>query len=585
MGLDLQTIKTEIQNPRHKELLRSAMEHEARVRLHTEIRFKESYSEFAFKKFTTWAKKLMTAAKYRQLLDVIVFPLSTLPVTKLIYNHFNKMFSGSDSALLYYFTDQKYSDDWEDYKAEVQLVETDAWKAFKTHFNSLVVVDLPQPELDDDGDVIAPDDPLPRPYGYILTLDRILAMGEIVNEVPEWIIFTQTPTTIAVFDNMSWDIWETAENSPRDIKGTEPILSAAHELGLCPVRFILTDKLNDIEREHPISQFVSKLDYLLLYMYAKDILDLYGPFPITHSFKIKCKYADDKRVCESGKLKWKGNDTWIMDRDGGLKSCPSCSANKLNMPASHISVDTPSLSNDKADLRNPFGVSVIPVDNLQEVTAILTDRKIEIIEGICGASHEVISNKAVNQDQVLSLFESGKDSILQLQPNFEKLKSWYDDIICKIRYGDNYLQNSISYGEEKYLFSSQQILESYEEAKSNGADTNVLDVLLDMYYNTKYKDNPEEMKRQAMISNLDPVRHMTAREVIAIKADLPWEDYALKINFSSYIKRFEREHADIVKFGTPEMPLRIKIDSILAILYSYLPAEPVVEIIDEPNFN
>jgi len=99
--------------------------------------------------------------------------------------------------------------------------------------------------------------------------------------------------------------------------------------------------------------------------------------------------------------------------------------------------------------------------------------------------------------------------------------------------------------------SASQILELYNTARESAISTTTLDLLEGRYYSTEFKNNPEQLQRQIIISNLDPVRHKTTEEVTKMfeSGAISFHDYMIKVNLSSLIFRFERENLPLNKFG------------------------------------
>lgn len=66
-----------------------------------------------------------------------------------------------------------------------------------------------------------------------------------------------------------------------------------------------------------------------------------------------------------------------------------------------------------------------------------------------------------------------------------------------------------------------------------------------------------------ILADLEPYRHMTRDEVINLfdKNLISRDELVLKLNFSTFVKRFERENANILEFGT-QIPYTEKINKI-----------------------
>ena len=87
----------------------------------------------------------------------------------------------------------------------------------------------------------------------------------------------------------------------------------------------------------------------------------------------------------------------------------------------------------------------------------------------------------------------------------------------------------------------------------------------------EYKNNPQVLQRMLVLKQLEPYQHKTLAELTSL-ADLglvTQEKLILKLNFSSYIDRFERENINIVEFGS-NLSMSEKVKIINEKLLSYV---------------
>ena len=77
-----------------------------------------------------------------------------------------------------------------------------------------------------------------------------------------------------------------------------------------------------------------------------------------------------------------------------------------------------------------------------------------------------------------------------------------------------------------------------------------------------------------ILRQLEPYPNKTTNEVVDLfgKNLLDEDQVRLKVNFTPYIKRFERENIDIVSFASGR-PMREKVSTILQTLQSYVSEE------------
>ena len=73
-----------------------------------------------------------------------------------------------------------------------------------------------------------------------------------------------------------------------------------------------------------------------------------------------------------------------------------------------------------------------------------------------------------------------------------------------------------------------------------------------------------------ILSELEPYRHLSREEVVELfsKGIIDETDMIVKLNFASFIRRFEREFINVLEFGT-NMPYNNKIEFINQKLKDY----------------
>jgi hypothetical protein len=153
----------------------------------------------------------------------------------------------------------------------------------------------------------------------------------------------------------------------------------------------------------------------------------------------------------------------------------------------------------------------------------------------------------------------------------------------RLRYGLQFISAHINYGTEFYLHEPAELLEMYQQAKNAGVDDKILSMLQSEYYEVKYKNNPVELKRIKILSDLDPFRHLDKNQVQAMyqNGEIEYKPYMLKMNFSTLIARFERENTSVIQFGE-NIEYASKIQRITNVLNSYI-QRPVIAAAQNQN--
>lgn len=550
-----------------KATIQAAIEHEQRLSFHAKTAL-NSGSLSAYKsKYLDWVKSLLPADKYKTFEKLLQTPLKTVALTSEIFEALSKIFDARDAHIAYTFERDDDLADWVGYKQQAapqSIWEEAGFEAMKYAPNSLMVVDMPA----------TPSDP-PKPYFYFRDVADLYAFASNRYGAIQWVVFREKDTD-HLFINEDGYYRLTITHS-----GKEPVISitdyAPHELGYCPVRWFWSDPVSwrtpDLKAS-PITERLAELDWLLFFETAKQHLDLYAPYPIYSGFSQNCDYTDENgNYCEGGYLHSPDGVSILSPRGRGLMPCPACSTSPLAGPGSFVEIDPPGPDNDQADLRNPVQILTIDRQSLDYNVEEIQRLKELIFNGTTGASIEVLRNQAINKDQVASFFESRKAALIRLKRNFERAQEWVERTICRLRYGDNFGGVSVNYGTEFYLLSAEALFELYEKARNDGADSITLDDLQNQYLETRYKNNPDELRRTKIRLDIDPLRHVTAEQAKDLKAQglISPEEYLFKVNFSSLLAKFERENGPITRFGEKQTYTQ-RIDTIRETLLNYVTA-------------
>jgi len=481
-------------------------------------------------------------------LSLFRYPVQTVTLTERIFTALEKLFDGRNPVFKYEFLSPEDADDWEYYRTKVLKTlrrwKTEGFETMKTAINSIVVVDLPEQQNGEQ----------PEPYFYYLPVGSVIDFNVVDHVQFDWIIFRQGMNRIAVFDDGFYRVFNIKEGSYLEVDAT-PAIENEHGLGYCPARFFWTTPLSykqpQIKRS-PLSTVLSKLDMLLFFIVSNEHLNLYGRYPIYSAFATDCDYQHDEtgEWCDNGFLKTR--DGYHLLQSGSPKPCPVCQKRRLDGAGSFIEIDPPSPANEGADLRNPVQITKIDRDSLDYNNEDIDRREAEVYTAVTGYQGMSINDKAVNEKQVVAIFESLEAALKTPQQNFEAVMAWTDETICRLRYGtESFVSASISLGTEHYIMTPTQLLTMYQEAKKAAFSVSTLDMLEDRYYETEFRNNPEQLQRQRILNNLDPFRHKSDDEVSKMygAGRIEYHDYMVKLNFSSFIMRFEREVMPITEYG------------------------------------
>ena len=554
--------------PKKKQIIQKAIQLQKRLRFHTETNIATSDIYQPTTTFLEWVKNFLPKDKYNIFLNLFKFPLSTPAISEDIYRELERVFYSRNSSFSYQFTDQALLEDWHVYKLntlnEPEIWKTRGWKQMQVSPNSILVVDLP----------VEQSSFRPEPYFYWLEIDDVIDYSTSNGTDLDYVIFKQQDDKIAVFDDVSIRVFKL--NDKKEISGL--VSEAVHNLGFCPARFFWTTQLNEKNRElkrNPITKELSNLDWYLFFAISKQHLDLYAPYPIYSAYEADCNFENNETgdYCDGGFLRnSKGEFKFLAN--GLIEKCPCCGDKRIAGPGSFIEVPVPSQSEGIADLHEPVTITTVDKNSLEYNVTECVRLRNDIVTSVVGSGGTVSEKEAINETQVAANFESKTAVLTALKTNFELAQKFIEDTICKLRYGEAFISSSINWGTEFYVFTIKELYDKFKVAKDNGASEAELDAIAQQILEVEYRNNSLVMQRMLILKQLEPYPHSTRDEVVNFfsKGLLDKTKVLLKLNFSSYIDRFERENIDIVAFGN-NLELKQKIKIINKKLLEYVSEE------------
>ena len=560
--MKLEEIKEEIKAPKKTKVINKAKAHQNRIKMHVQTEISPVMSQ-PLTEFFAWVGSLIPKDKAKIFKTLFRYPIATNEVTGIVFDRLSRVFDGRNPAMNYQFMNAEQRDDWEYYRQNVLKEPTvwssTGWENFKTEINSVLIVDLPA--------IQDPADRYPQPYFYWLPIDQVITykVDEKTGNM-DWIIFKQPGDKIAVFDDASFRVYKM--NNQKSIDDV-PEIDAPHDLGYCPARFFWNQSLTLLEpdvKAHPLSKSLANLDWLLFFHFSKHHLDLYGAYPIYSGYEQNCQYRNDEtgEECDGGFLKNR-EGSFILTADG-LARCPKCGDKRIAGVGSFVEIPAPGKDaggNEIADMRNPVQLLAADVASLNYNVLEETRLKENIISSVVGVDNEVVNDQAINESQVDATFESQSTILNRIKKGFEEAQTFIDCTICRLRYGKLFISGNVNLGTEFYTLTPQALREQLKTAKEAGASEAEINAMQNQIIETEYRHNPTELQRMIILADLEPYRHYSRAEVLELKAKNLINDIDLlvKLNFSNFVRRFERENTNVLEFGA-NIPYDKKIDII-----------------------
>lgn len=570
MALDLSQIKQILLKPEKRQLILKASNMQKRLRFHTETNIDVFDASTPATTFLEWVSRFLPKDKYNIFVNLFKFPLPTTTVVEDVYRELERVFYSRNSSSSYQFSNSELKEDWADYRInkldEPNIWKTVGWNRMQVSPNSILIVDLPEIQTSN----------LPEPYFYWLEINDVIDYSTPDGNTIDWIVFRQPEHRIAVFDELSIRVFQLNEKN----EITSMVREATHALGFCPARFFwsthLNEKYKDIKK-NPITKELSNLDWYLFFALSKQHLDLYAPYPIYSAYEADCNFENNETgdYCDGGFLRNAKGEYKVL-ADGTIERCPCCSEKRIAGPGSFLEIPIPNQAEGVVDMRNPVQITTVDKNSLQYNVDECVRLRNDIIVSVVGSGGTVSEKEAINETQVAANFESKTSVLNALKTNFEQAQKFVEDTICKLRYGTAFLSSSINWGTEFYVFTTKELYEKYKTAKTNGSSEAELDAITQQIIEVEYRNNPLVLQRMLILKQLEPFANKTLNEVIQLKnAGLTDEKKVLlKINFNSYIDRFERENINIVTFGS-NLSMGDKINIIYKKLLEYVNEEQI----------
>ena len=544
MALSVDDIRREILQPRKRREINLAEIHQNRLRFHVQTKV-TAFRTQPITDFLAFVDNILPHDKAKMFKTLFRYPVKTNEVTGICFDKLSRIFDGRNPAFNYQFKNTEQRDDWEWYRQDVlgepAIWANKGWEYFKTEINSVLIVDVPQEQRGE----------LPEPYFYWLPIRDVISY-EIDRRTGgmKWIIFRQDDHRVAVIDEERYRVFSGSKANELG----ELLTDTPHALGYCPARFFWDEPLSieqpDVKAS-PLTKQLEALDWYLFYHISKRHLDLYGAYPIYSGYEQDCDFsnAENGDYCDGGFLK-DLHGHYKLDQAGALCQCPKCSDKRIVGVGSFVEIPVP--TDEQPDLRNP--VQMLTVDRSSLDYNVTEEERLrnDIITSVVGTNEEITTRDALNEQQIKANFESQSTVLNRVKKGFESAHQFVDSTICRLRYGDAFVSASINYGTDFYILDATELRERYKTAKESGASESELDALQTQITETEYRNNPLQLQRMLILSELEPYRHLTRDEVLSLydKGIISDTDMRVKLNFANFVKRFERENINVIEFAS-----------------------------------
>lgn len=507
--MEIQEVREAISNPpkKVKEYLSNSVGAEKKLSLHTTF---DDSKPVGYSEFITFVGSLLPDDKKRVFINLLKFPVDTTKVVKEIFKSLYKIFNAQNPVIR---IPENFNYDRENWIKE-------AWSNYISSPSSIMVVDMPE----------VSDDVRAEPYYYFLNISSVNTI-DLEDGRIKYIGFKNNKEQTVFICDEFYRIFE-EDKLVSEIK---------HYFEYCPAKFLIEKNVNNknpLSKANAISDLVAKLDWLLFRIVSGKHAELYIPYPIYWGYEQDCDYLQGDMYCDGGYLR---KDGGFLQSSSGLVKCPKC-GDRIAGVGSFIDVPI------TAENINPPPVGFVPAD-INAFNALMENIKeseIQIYSAATGSYIESINNQAVNEKQILSLYESRKATLEEVKTDFEGSEMWLIKTLYKAS-NKSEVDVQVNYGTRFYLTTVEESVDNYANGKESGIDPMLLDELQDEMFSVKHKNDHQKIQRYKIIKNIDPLRHLTFEETLKLleKGVISKETAYFHLNLSALLTEVERENPNV----------------------------------------
>lgn len=580
MALDITQAIEVLKTPKYTSEINAAKFQESQLRVFTEnLNENELRCEPYFKEMLKTIKT-RSESKYERVLQFFRYPLPIVQISDDILNDYFKLFEGKNRNIsVNGSNDVKALKNWLNENDVEKWIEQNMRSVLTNKPNSFVVVDIKNgnPYLLNIGSERLIDVEFKNKFGDVEYIAFVHSIKKKENQVEvngQSTIYTKY---YAVYDEENYFVISKDSNSDEYVE----VSSQKHNIGYCPAKSFVSSSVNKknlFQRRVAFSGSLSRMEDYTIFDVFRNYVDHYAPFPVTESPEKPCKNTD----CIDGKVK---EEVFVSNSSNEKKTiyndCPVCNGGKNRGqhigPGLHIGIE-PSMNKDQNDASGYFRMIFPDVDKLEYVPKKLDGIVAELKNHIVGVN-KMVEKEAVNELQAKGGFDSMESVVVRNKREPEIIHKWIIETVSKILYRTTKVSVEVNYGTEWFLLTEDELQTRYDNAKKIGLPIEEVLNIYKQLIGTKYKNNPEKLKREMMLLDLDLYPMYSIKECIELKKESILDDFQLsfKVNFQRFISMFESKNIEITMFGV-SLPYWKRIEAIQKSLYLYNQ-----ELIDEKN--
>lgn len=487
--------------------LKNAAMLEERLSLHTTF---DTTRPAGLHRFLNFVGNILPKDKWRLFKQLMSYPTETTPLVEEIHKSLKKIFNGRDPK-----------NDLPEIPEE--LFDQNAWReeAWAWHIGNPSAILVIDKEIKEDSEENIP-------YYYFLPIKAVDQLALNKNNTIKFIRFKNKKKQTVFICNEYYRILNDEGSA---------ITENPHNIGYCPASFLLHEIPNQKDkafRANSISKLIGALDWLLFQEISSKYAELYMKYPIYWGYESECDFEQGDTYCDKGYLRHA--EGYLYEQGTELVKCPKCGdrlagvGSFVEVPTTAENVATP-----------PVGLVSADIPAYTTGQESLKKYKQSLFATATGNYMESINDKAVNEKQVMSLYESRLNALEQLKASFEKTEAWTIKTLLLFYTGAEEKVN-INYGTRFYLSTISEAVENYSTAKEKELQFSLLDELQDEIFALKYKSDPKKKERYRILRDLDPLRHVTFDQGFKMYEQglINKETLFLHINLSTLLSEVEK---------------------------------------------
>lgn len=541
MSLSSDQARKAAENPPNQKKVKEGEKYQSRLRIQTEAYSREAIrSQSAWIELDNYLSNTLTSDKYNAITEYWQFPLPIVNISNDIVTDLYTVFNGRNADFSTQYPNERFKEIAEQTFSNLGIrewIERKGKKVIKSAPNSVTVVDL-----DEEGNPLLLLIPNERIKGYEFTKEGAF----------DYIVFLHSKGKL---DNGNeWKKWAVYDDNfyrvVLEVKGSFSLSEEnEHGLGYCPAKFFY-DKprvsKHDFDRSIPFTNtmgVMSKWTVFELFIYYAEH---YNTFPAMEFADNGC----DVSGCEGGIIY---HDAVLNDQNDIIthkwqEECPTCAKKGLIGPGTAVGIEV-SQDADVQDTRGVLKFVTPDTKSLEYIRKVQEGREDFIKQNTVGYNN-VTTKEAVNEAQIRFLAESRSKTPREISMLLSELHIWMVETVALLLY-DTQVTAFANYGTEFLVLTEKDILMLIQEAKKSGVQASEIAELNHMLIQTKYKTQPDKMRRLMITADLQPSAFDTIEELEKkfSAGMITREDYYISLNFNDLIRRFEMENGNIVTWG------------------------------------